>query len=125
MPRAHRDFLSHVDQMSNIRDYVLRPTTPAEVREAFNEAVAAVVAMRDVHIRIVSRYIITPSTRPPAPYIKQRNAVNLASASSKCHDGYEQKSGGRDKLHGTGGTELIPFLKKTRDETRDTVVEAS
>ncbi|KAK6369706.1 hypothetical protein LTS17_009156 [Exophiala oligosperma] len=128
MPRAHRDFLSEVEHMSNIRDYVRRSTTPVEVREAYNEAVAAVVAVRDVHIRIVSRYIIMPSRSPPARYIKkQKGAVNLASASSKCcqSGGSGGSGGGRDdiQLYGTGGTELIPFLKRTRDETRDTVVE--
>jgi indoleamine 2,3-dioxygenase len=40
---------------------------------------------------------------------------NLASASMNAN----QDEGGIDgpELHGTGGTQLIPFLRQTRDET--------
>lgn len=53
--------------------------------------------------------------------------MNLATASlirneAKADDkeGEKKEGGGITlQLHGTGGTALIPFLKQTRDETRD------
>ena len=121
MPQIHRNFLSQVEQLSNIKDYISRPTTSAGVREAYNQTVAALVSLRDIHIRIVTRYIIMPSRSPPAPYVVQQKTLNLATASSTsletANPGCEKK-----QLQGTGGTDLIPFLKRTRDETRDAAV---
>ncbi|KAI1616985.1 indoleamine 2,3-dioxygenase [Exophiala viscosa] len=121
MPRIHREFLSQIENLSNIKDYMSRPTTSDDVREAYNEAVAALVNMRDIHIRIVTRYIIMPSRSPPAHYIVLEKTLNLATASSTSQE--PENSGCEKKqLQGTGGTDLIPFLKRTRDETRDATV---
>ncbi|KAK4942099.1 hypothetical protein LTR10_018135 [Elasticomyces elasticus] len=121
MPGVHRDFLSQVEQLSNIKEYMGRQTTSDEVRDAYNQAVTALVNLRDIHIRIVTRYIIMPSRSPPAPHIAQKKTLNLATASSrrpeKGNTGCE-----KERLQGTGGTDLIPFLKRTRDETRDAAV---
>ena len=120
MPRVHRDFLSQIELLSNVRDYALRRTTPVEIREAYNKAVTAVVGVRDIHIRIVSRYITMPSRSPPASYIMRKEAVNLATAPTKDPKIGRDREPEREQLQGTGGTDLIPFLKRTRDETRET-----
>jgi indoleamine 2,3-dioxygenase len=77
------------------------------VTAAYNLAVARLAAFRDIHIQIVTRYIILPSRKAPAT---QSGGLNLAVASTM------RKSG--EGLSGTGGTELMPFLKQSRDETR-------
>lgn len=82
------------------------------VRTAYNNLVLSLTSFRDKHIQLVSRYIVMASsastsasmaktaqaqTSDVAPDVKERNRVGFV---------------------GTGGTDLIPFLKKTRDTTR-------
>ena len=119
MPRAHREFLAHVSSITNVRDYAFSPTAAVEVQAAYNNAVAALVSFRNIHIQIVARYIVNPSRNPPANYIVPRKGLNLATVSSTYQVPGMGKDTGKQDLHGTGGTVLMPFLKKTRDETRD------
>lgn len=110
MPSPHRKFLKHVECISNIREYA-DTTTDTEVTNAYNCAVKELSRFRDIHIQIVTRYIINPS-RKQGP---MKNAgMNLAVASTNCTT---------KGLHGTGGTELLPFLKQSRDETKQTALQ--
>jgi indoleamine 2,3-dioxygenase len=111
MPGSHRSFLQHIESVANIRDYV-KASACTEVTAAYNLAVARLTAFRDVHIQIVTRYIIIPS-RKSSP--AQSGGLNIAVASTN------KKSS--DGLSGTGGTELLPFLKQSRDETKETAVQ--
>ena len=112
MPGPHRKFLKHMDRISNIRQYVTTSASGPEITEAYNLAVASLGEFRDKHIQIVTRYIINPSRKAPPT---ASSGLNLAVASTN-------ESSGR-KLHGTGGTELLPFLKQSRDETKETAVQ--
>lgn len=109
MPGPHRAFLQHIESIANIRTYA--ETTPiSKVPEAFNLAIDELKNFRDIHIGIVTRYVTIP-----AKLHSPRNVeLNLAVASSKS----EEK-----ELRRTGGTQLLPFLKQSRDETRDTMIE--
>ncbi|ETI22009.1 hypothetical protein G647_06079 [Cladophialophora carrionii CBS 160.54] len=127
MPKPHRELLSAVEQSSNVRDYVLTNAAPhlVELVAAYNDAVAALASLRNIHIQIVARYIVMPSRSPPAPYIASRKGKNLATACSK--KSVEEADGNTSmtrQLHGTGGTSVMPFLKKTRDETARTTIPA-
>jgi indoleamine 2,3-dioxygenase len=80
---------------------------------------------RDKHIQIVSRYVILPASRPAPQSSKyedvRKNRVNLASATSytAADSGNNAAKPREEKVfYGTGGTDLIPFLKATRDETK-------
>lgn len=111
MPGPHRNFLNHIESLSNIRSFVSNSPIP-EVATAYNNAVAELASFRDIHIQIITRYIITPSKQ----YSPTGNpGLNLAVASAKSNGGAPTK--------GTGGTDLLPFLKQSRDETRDTRVD--
>jgi len=113
MPGPHRRFLKLLTKISNIRPYAMSYPADSSVRGAYNAAVLMLSAFRDKHIRMVTRYIVAPARmlRSQGPVEK----TNLATASSGAVD-----SGTTDSstLYGTGGTALIPFLKKTRDETK-------
>lgn len=115
MPAPHKRFLEMLTRICNIRSYVLdlQPDSPA--KEAYNAAVQALTFFRDAHIQIVTRYIIIPSK---ASAVQEKNAekVNLATASAQVNGSGEKNPAG---LYGTGGTSLIPFLKQTRDETKN------
>ena len=125
MPGPHRAFLTHVEKTTNIRSYALSEQSSEAVRDAYTDTVTALSRFRDVHIQIVTRYIITPSKTPPAAHVLRKTGLNLASATSSASqaaagaqkDEQKQKQE-KPQLYGTGGTDLIPFLKQTRDETR-------
>ena len=122
MPGPHRAFLAYVEKTTNIRDYAFSSAEASEaVRNAYAETVTALSKFRDVHIQIVTRYIITPSKTAPAAHVKRRTGLNLASASSSAAKEVAKMGEQKEKpqLYGTGGTDLIPFLKQTRDETRE------
>lgn len=113
MPAPHRRFLEVLSDVSNVRPYVASTQAESPVKEAYNAAVLALSTFRDVHIQMVSRYIIMPA-RSKVP-TGQGFAINLATASThnKCLDDTSPNG-----LFGTGGTNLIPFLKQTRDATK-------
>lgn len=112
MPTSHRLFLEHFTSIVNIRTYATSPSTNASTTDAFNTAVDALTGFRDIHIRIVGRYIVAPSRMgKPSANETDSGVMNIASASSRT-------GVPKDELKGTGGTNLMGFLKRTRDETR-------
>lgn len=114
MPGPHRRFLAHVEENSKVRAYCVSDKASAEVKAAYNETVTALSTFRDIHIQIVTRYIITPSRAPPAEHVQRKEGVGLASVSRRANS----EDGKVPQLYGTGGTDLLPFLKQTRDETK-------
>lgn len=90
------------------------------VRDAYNTAVMALGSFRDKHVQIVTRYIILASKLPPPANTPVR--INLASTTQTLmKDSTEKVSTG---FSGTGGTDLIPFLRQTRDDTKATAYYA-
>ncbi|KAI1086457.1 Indoleamine 2,3-dioxygenase [Rostrohypoxylon terebratum] len=124
MPGSHARFLNDVGAVANIREFVdSRAASDRPLSIAYDACLAMLRAFRDIHIAIVTRYIILPSrenrarsrSRSPEVARSQQNLpTNLATASrnEKC-----------EKVKGTGGTALIPFLKQARDETGEPSVE--
>lgn len=110
MPGPHRDFLNHMDKISNVRDYVMTSASGPDVMDAYNLAVQRLREFRDIHIQIVVKYVVIPSRKVPE---KQPDGMNLAVASTN----------DKSQLRGTGGTELMPFLKQSRDETQRATVD--
>jgi len=100
MPGPHRRFLEDLSRVSNLRDFVTSYNDAGrdQLKEAFDACLAGLRKFRDIHIQIVSRYILLPSSK--------------TSAVKKPNPGGET---------GTGGTQLIPFLKQVREETMEGV----
>lgn len=135
MPQSHRRFLEDVDQVSNIRACVSAHPDNRRLTEAYDSAISALREFRNKHIQLVSRYIIIKSretTREkyalqPGRGERPKNlatAATLLSATEKA----AAAGGGLDRRAeekgqtGTGGTALMPFLKQSRDETTDMVL---
>lgn len=118
MPGPHARFLDDIEAIANIRSFVDGRQDDRQLTEAFNEAVAALSGFRDKHIALVTRYIIIPSRMAkPANAVKRRD---IASASTKMATEKPQTQ----ELVGTGGTTLIPFLRTSRDETREAAISS-
>lgn len=115
MPAPHRHFLETLSNLSNVRANVTSVQDEPELKEAYNAAVMTLSSFRDAHIQIVTRYIVIPA-RSGLPAEHAGDKVNLATASSQVDGLQDSKPSG---LYGTGGTSLIPFLKQTRDTTKN------
>ncbi|CAK7270976.1 hypothetical protein SEPCBS57363_004381 [Sporothrix epigloea] len=140
MPGPHRRFLEYVAALPSLRAFVLAARGKAAsalasdeqdiLVTAFSEATEALAALRNKHLGIVTRYIIIPS--------RQKQAAQAFNGVKNLHDvrdtpapklrGLASRAACKDEaevLKGTGGTELLPFLKQTRDETLQAGVFAS
>ncbi|KAF9584393.1 hypothetical protein BGW38_006628 [Lunasporangiospora selenospora] len=129
MPKHHRDFLDHLKEVANLRAYILSKKQtaasleelPEMVQEAislFDNCVHQIKLFRDTHIQIVTRYILTQAKRgPPAGWEDYRVKVG---SSPEPATNEKEEANQDDKVKGTGGSELMPFLKTNRDETNQT-----
>lgn len=109
MPRHHRAFLTHLSNNPRpLREVVLSLTKSGEhpgLIEAYNESVRALKEFRDLHMVIVALYIVGPAKR------------------AREREGGEEGEGTRRRpLKGTGGTDLVQFLKGVRDQTKGTLL---
>jgi len=87
----------------------MKSASGEKVTDSYNHAVQRLTAFRNVHLQIVTRYIINPARKA---HVTENAGINLAVASAKK---------GEKELQGTGGTELMAFLKQSRDETKNTM----
>ena len=124
MPGPHRRFLEHVGSLTSLRQAV--DGAPGQLVSAFQDATNALAAFRSKHLAIVTRYIVLPSKQkrtgpanssgrglagtPQASSTTPLYAYSPSRPSTEPHAPPE-------KFTGTGGTDLLPFLRQTRDET--------
>ncbi|EIW84551.1 Indoleamine 2,3-dioxygenase [Coniophora puteana RWD-64-598 SS2] len=92
--------------------------------DAYNASVAAVRSLRDGHIRIVAAYIVSPAANERTRLTEKGSAkddvteletpvdIGKASRTAAQHAVKEAR-----ELKGTGGTDLVRFLKGVRDQT--------
>ncbi|KAG9241296.1 indoleamine 2,3-dioxygenase-like protein [Calycina marina] len=122
MPGPHRRFLEDVTMVANIRGFVEANHANKELTISYDACLAMLRAFRDIHINIVSRYVIIKSrearSRSRSP-VQTRRKVDIASSSRQDLNGPTATK----KLKGTGGTALIPFLKQARDETSEPSID--
>lgn len=111
MPGPHARFLEDVAAVASIRSYVTSHMDSFELVTSYDSAVESLREFRNKHIQLVSRYIILPSRMSHQDRNVGRN--NLAIASSQV----ASAPAASQSLVGTGGTKLVPFLRKARDET--------
>jgi len=106
MPRQHRSFLQHLAANPRpLREFVVN-TKPGELVEAYNGAVKALKEFRDGHMIIVALYIVGPARR----------------VQKEAREAREAKAVERSRLRGTGGTDMVRFLKTVRDETKSALL---
>jgi indoleamine 2,3-dioxygenase len=131
MPGAHRAFLDHLAKVANLRAYVLSKekltsSSDDQVKDlltTYDECVQQIKLFRDTHIQIVTKYILVQAKRgPPEGWEDYRVQVAVATtATTNDHASTTKEEDGNDDetpaIQGTGGSDLMPFLKTNRDET--------
>ena len=94
MLESHRNFLVYIESISNIRSYILQ-TTDVSLKSVYNECVDLMKKFRVKHMSLVADYIIAQQQR--------ESPADSGKKSQRLH----KSAGGK----GTGGTDLLNFLK--------------
>lgn len=118
MPRHHRRFLNHLSSAPRpLRELVIH-AGDSTLLEAYNGALKALKEFRDAHMKVVALYIVGPS----------RRSAPLSGAEVGADVGKDYEIGGLEdgehvrRLKGTGGTELVRFLKDVRERTANAIL---
>jgi indoleamine 2,3-dioxygenase len=137
MPRHHRSFLRHLGAAPRPLRTAVARMHDAALTEAYNAAVDALRQFRDAHLRIVALYIVGPSHRgahtsvttasTPRAQVTITAAADKVIAAEVCvgeksigiETGTGEVAAAPRLLRGTGGTNLIKFLKGVRDQTSE------
>jgi len=90
LPQFHRDFLNQLCILPQI-SAILLSSENEEWIQGFNDVVDSFKSFRDQHIQLTTVYIIQQSLK--------------------------EKETKTEEFVGTGGTDLVQFLKQTRQET--------
>ncbi|GAA6012560.1 hypothetical protein JCM10207_009040 [Rhodosporidiobolus poonsookiae] len=137
MPGHHRAFLSHLSSLHlpnpaapsapvlpSLRTLAQRH--PAALQEAYDVAVLAMKRFRDTHIRLAAHFIVAQARREP-PRESPHWAGWEARRVQKEREEEEKRARGeevaRQAIAGTGGTDLVSFLKRCRDRTAEAFLE--
>ncbi|OKL60562.1 hypothetical protein UA08_03945 [Talaromyces atroroseus] len=131
MPGPHRRFLDRLDCVTNIRDFINANPGNNDLFSSYSACLAALVRFRNIHLQMVARYIVLPSRK----IVNQARLVSIATSHHKAVSSehcLDDKISSRlndieanDDLIGTGGTNLMPFLKHVRDETQQLLDQGS
>ncbi|XP_006086315.1 indoleamine 2,3-dioxygenase 1 [Myotis lucifugus] len=97
MPPAHQKFLHSLESKPSVREFVLSEGDDS-LLAIYNGCVDAMVSLRNYHLQIVAKYIVIPA----------RQSKNTQPS--------EEPSESENK--GTGGTNVMKFLKSVRDTTK-------
>lgn len=97
MPPAHRNFLYSLESSPSVREFVLSKGD-AGLREAYDACVKALVSLRSYHLQIVTKYVLIPASQQPK---ENKTSEDPSKLDAK----------------GTGGTDLMEFLKTVRSTT--------
>lgn len=133
MPGPHRAFLDHLSQVANLRSYVLSkadsdPSTLAvsDLVAAYDACLHQIKLFRDTHIQIVTRYILTQAKRgPPEGWEDYRVKTEQTLPPTQAGAAESNSQAEEPAIQGTGGSDLMPFLKTNRDETNASKVQVS
>lgn len=108
MPPAHRQLIQDISLQPPLKDFVQQQANE-RLNQAFQQCVTKLVAFRNYHINMVSRYITMPSAQARQSCVQSQDAKEKVV--SRAPKALENR--------GTGGSSIMTFLKMVRDQTKD------
>lgn len=103
MPPAHRQLIETLSVLPSLRDLILSCSS-TDLCQAYNSCVSALVDLRNYHLNTVAKYIIVPGNSAHVtgcPFRGVGTALNTT---------------------GTGGSNLMGFLKSVRNATQKALI---
>ncbi|XP_034503551.1 indoleamine 2,3-dioxygenase 2 isoform X1 [Ailuropoda melanoleuca] len=107
MPPSHKAFIEEIHSGPSLRDHILSSGN-GQLLTAYNQCVEALADLRSYHITVVTKYLIIAATKA-----KGRRPNHLPGPSQALEE------------RGTGGTEVLSFLKSVRDKTLEAILHQS
>lgn len=93
---GHRRFIEDIEKQSRSLQSMIKSSTNDDLIQAYNNLLSALICFRSYHIQIVTKYTVQSASQA-------KQADTFDSLVTK----------------GTGRTDLLPFLKELRQDTRD------
>ncbi|BGO97117.1 hypothetical protein NBRC10513v2_001036 [Rhodotorula toruloides] len=140
MPGHHRAFLRHLESLHHpnpsapnapvlpsLRKFAKRH--PAELGPAYDGAVAAMKRFRDQHMRLATVFIVQQVRREPARESvhwaewEAKRVKKEAEKEERRRLGEVEGAKKREAIAGTGGTDLVTFLKRCRERTVEALLQ--
>ncbi|KAG7490830.1 indoleamine 2,3-dioxygenase 2-like [Solea senegalensis] len=109
MPPAHKQLIEDISLAPSLRSFVQQQQANERLSQAFHLCVAKLLALRNYHINVVSRFITVPAAR----------ARQIRNQSQDCDGGIISRAPTALEERGTGGSGIMIFLKTVRDQTKD------
>ena len=133
MPFHHRAFLAHLSSLHlrspsnshpipSVRSLAL--THRPQLGESYDQAVTAMKVFRDLHMRLVSVFIVSQAKKPPGPtsvFWADFETRRVESEREKART--EREGFVKETLIGTGGTALVSFLNECRERTKEAILQ--
>uniref|UniRef100_A0A3B1JPV3 Indoleamine 2,3-dioxygenase 1 n=1 Tax=Astyanax mexicanus TaxID=7994 RepID=A0A3B1JPV3_ASTMX len=110
MPPFHKRFIEHISRSPSLRDFVLKQGDES-LTEAFEGCVDRLVAFRNFHINVVSRFITIPAARARQLRANGPESGKEPDLVGKAPTALEER--------GTGGSGIMSFLKEVRNQTKN------
>ncbi|XP_017283581.1 indoleamine 2,3-dioxygenase 2 [Kryptolebias marmoratus] len=103
MPPAHRQLIETLSVCPSLRDFIITSSS-SDLCQAYNSCVSALVDLRSYHLNAVAKYIIVPGNRARSMGCPLRGVGSMLNTT------------------GTGGSNLMVFLKSVRNTTQEALI---
>lgn len=113
MIAPHRKFLQWMETWcTHLRSYIVAQAKATRLREAYNACIKEMERLRAIHFRFVTLYIINQ--------VSKDRADDEHRVDEQVTDGQDQAEKGI--VRGTGGTDLVTFLKTTKADVAKSLI---
>lgn len=108
---AHRQLIQDISSQPSLRSFAQQQAND-HLNQAFEFCVSKLLALRNYHISVVSRFITVPAAR--ARQLRNHSQDSDGDMIIKAPKALEDR--------GTGGSGIMIFLKTVRDKTKDAIL---
>ncbi|XP_049434842.1 indoleamine 2,3-dioxygenase 1 [Epinephelus fuscoguttatus] len=111
MPPAHKQLIRDISLQPSLKSFVLQQASE-QLNQAYQHCVTKLVALRNYHLNVVSRFITVPAAR--ARQLRNQSQEVEGDIISRAPTALEER--------GTGGSGIMTFLKTVRNQTKDALL---